>query len=57
MLALSLSAAMREATHGFARPKRAHGSRTPKPRTVHLTADRSHSENNDLSATEIELRS
>ena len=52
MLALSLPAAMREAKHGFAHPKREHGSRTPKPRTVHPTADRSQSGNNDLSATE-----
>ena len=54
MLALSLPAAIREATHGFAHPKREHGSRTPQPRTVPPTADRSQSGNNDLSATESE---
>ena len=53
MLALALPAAMREATHGFAHPKREHGSRTPRPRTVHPTADRSQSGHNDLSATEV----
>ena len=53
MLALSLPAAMREAKHGFARPKREHGSRTPRTRPGHLTTDRSQSGNNDLSATEL----
>ena len=43
---------MREAPHGFAHPKREHGSRTPQARTVHLTTDRSQSGKNDLSATE-----
>jgi hypothetical protein len=52
MLVLSLPATLRETQHGFARPKREHGSRTPKLRTKHLTADHSHSGNNDLSATE-----
>jgi hypothetical protein len=37
MLALSLPTAMWEAQHGFARPKREHGSRTPRLRTVHST--------------------
>ena len=53
MLALALPAAMREAQHGFAHPKREQGSRTLRPRTVHPTADRSQSGHNDLSATEL----
>ena len=53
MLALALRAAMREAKHGFAHPKREHGSRTPKARAVHPTTDRSQSGKNDLSATEM----
>ena len=57
MLALSRRAAMREAPHGFAHPKREHGSRTPKARTVHRTIDRSQSGKNDLSATESLVRS
>ena len=52
MLALSLPATLREATYGFAQPKREQGSRTPKLCTVHSTTDRSQSENHDLSATE-----
>jgi hypothetical protein len=52
MLALSRPVALREAKPGFASPKREHGSRTPKPRTVHPTEDRSQNGNNDLSATE-----
>jgi len=55
MLALSLPAATREAQHGFTRPKREHGSRTPRPRTVAPTADRSQNGNNDFSATEMEM--
>ena len=53
LLALSRRAAMREAPHGFAHPKREHGSRTPQARTVHPTTDRSQSGKNDLSATEL----
>ena len=52
MLALSRRAAMREAPHGFTHPKREHGSRTPKARTVHPTTERSQSGKNDLAATE-----
>ena len=52
MLALARRAAMREAPHGVAHPKREHGSRTPQARTGHSTTDRLQSGKHDLSATE-----